>query len=69
MPTRHQGVRLADELLDGVRRLLGLPEGTPPAHIIRAGLEKLTGAESPTGEAPNKGGRPRKVPHRDLTSR
>jgi len=58
VPTPQRNARLTDELLESVRHLLGLPADANASQIIRAGLEKLIGADQPTGQPTGKAGRP-----------
>lgn len=61
MPTPTTNVRIGGDLLDAARRALGLPADAPVAQVIRAALLRLTSDPHATGEAENRGGRPRKT--------
>jgi hypothetical protein len=56
MPTQATKARLSADLLDAARRVLGLPPDAAGSEIVRAALERLTGAEP--GSTRIKGGRP-----------
>lgn len=57
MPSPLVGVRVGDDVIEAVRRKLGLPEGTPAPQTIRAGLLRLLGHADATGEPVDRGGR------------